>query len=86
MSPTSAMPQLHGGAGYMEEYRVARMYTDARVSRIYAGTSEVMREIIASAPSAWTTERCNDGHATRPLWRASRSWRSRAWGRYPSAA
>ena len=38
--------QLHGGAGYMEEYRIARMYTDARVSRIYAGSSEIMKEII----------------------------------------
>lgn len=39
--------QLHGGAGYMEEYRISRLYTDARVSRIYAGSSEIMREIIA---------------------------------------
>lgn len=39
--------QLHGGAGYMEEYRISRMYTDARVSRIYAGSSEIMKEIIA---------------------------------------
>lgn len=38
--------QLHGGAGYMEEYRISRMYRDARVSRIYAGTSEIMKEII----------------------------------------
>ncbi len=38
--------QLHGGAGYMEEFRISRMYRDARVSRIYAGTSEIMREII----------------------------------------
>jgi acyl-CoA dehydrogenase len=38
--------QLHGGAGYMEEYRICRMYTDARISRIYAGTSEIMKEII----------------------------------------
>ena len=38
--------QLHGGAGYMTEYRISRMYTDARVSRIFAGTSEIMREII----------------------------------------
>jgi alkylation response protein AidB-like acyl-CoA dehydrogenase len=38
--------QLHGGAGYMDEYRISRMYTDARVSRIFAGTSEIMREII----------------------------------------
>jgi len=39
--------QLHGGAGYMEEFRISRMFTDARVSRIYAGASEVMKEIIA---------------------------------------
>ena len=38
--------QLHGGAGYMNEYRICRMYTDARISRIFAGTSEIMREII----------------------------------------
>ncbi len=38
--------QLHGGAGYMDDYRICRMYTDARVSRIYAGTSEIMKEII----------------------------------------
>lgn len=39
--------QLHGGAGYMTEYEVCWRYTDARVSRIYAGSSEIMREIIA---------------------------------------
>ena len=39
--------QLHGGAGYMREYRISRMFTDARVSRIYAGSSEIMKEIIA---------------------------------------
>jgi alkylation response protein AidB-like acyl-CoA dehydrogenase len=39
--------QMHGGAGYMDEYRISRMFTDARVSRIYAGASEVMKEIIA---------------------------------------
>lgn len=38
--------QLHGGAGYMEEYRICRMFNDARVGRIFAGTSEVMKEII----------------------------------------
>jgi alkylation response protein AidB-like acyl-CoA dehydrogenase len=44
---TDECVQLHGGAGYMDEYRISRMYRDARVSRIYAGSSEVMREIIA---------------------------------------
>jgi alkylation response protein AidB-like acyl-CoA dehydrogenase len=38
--------QLHGGAGYMEEYQISRMYTDARISRILAGSNEIMREII----------------------------------------
>ena len=38
--------QLHGGAGYMEEYEICRMYRDARISRIYAGTSEIMKLII----------------------------------------
>ena len=41
-----ACVQLHGGAGYMEEYRISRLYTDARVTRIFAGTSEIMKEII----------------------------------------
>jgi acyl-CoA dehydrogenase len=39
--------QLHGGAGYMDEYPISRMYANARVSRIYAGSSEIMREIVA---------------------------------------
>ncbi len=39
--------QLHGGAGFMMEYPICRMYLNARVSRIYAGSSEIMREIIA---------------------------------------
>jgi acyl-CoA dehydrogenase len=38
--------QLHGSAGYMQEYRISRLFTDARISKIYAGTSEIMREII----------------------------------------
>ncbi len=38
--------QLHGGAGYMDEYRISRLYTDARISRIFAGTSEIMKEIV----------------------------------------
>ena len=38
--------QLHGGAGFMDEYEISRLYADARISRIYAGTSEIMKEII----------------------------------------
>ena len=39
--------QLHGGYGYMNEYMVTRMYADARVQRIYGGTSEIMKEVIS---------------------------------------
>jgi len=39
--------QLHGGYGYMLEYPIARMWTDSRVQRIYAGTNEIMKELIA---------------------------------------
>ncbi|MDE8345087.1 MAG: acyl-CoA dehydrogenase family protein [Acidocella sp.] len=39
--------QLHGGAGYMNEYLIGRMYRDARVSRIYGGTNEIMKILIA---------------------------------------
>jgi acyl-CoA dehydrogenase len=41
--------QLHGGYGYMNEYLIARMYTDARIQRIYGGTSEIMKEVISRA-------------------------------------
>ncbi|MEY4749641.1 MAG: hypothetical protein RIQ60_1855 [Pseudomonadota bacterium] len=44
-----ACVQLFGGAGYMNETLVARMYTDARVQRIYGGTNEIMKEVIARA-------------------------------------
>ncbi len=47
MRVTDECVQLHGGAGYMDEYPISRLYTNARVSRIYAGSSEIMREIIA---------------------------------------
>jgi len=39
--------QLHGGYGYMDEYPIARMYKDARVTRIYGGTTEIMKLLIA---------------------------------------
>jgi alkylation response protein AidB-like acyl-CoA dehydrogenase len=38
--------QLHGGYGYMNEYRVARAWKDARVTRIWAGSNEIMKEMI----------------------------------------
>lgn len=38
--------QFHGGAGYMDEYEISHMFRDARIARIYAGTSEIMKEII----------------------------------------
>jgi alkylation response protein AidB-like acyl-CoA dehydrogenase len=41
--------QLHGGYGYMNEYPIARAYTDARVTRIYGGTNEIMKEIIGKS-------------------------------------
>jgi alkylation response protein AidB-like acyl-CoA dehydrogenase len=38
--------QLHGGYGYMLEYPIARAFADARVTRIYGGTTEIMKEIV----------------------------------------
>uniref|UniRef100_Q07VK0 Acyl-CoA dehydrogenase domain protein n=1 Tax=Rhodopseudomonas palustris (strain BisA53) TaxID=316055 RepID=Q07VK0_RHOP5 len=39
--------QLHGGYGYMQEYPISRMYVDARIQKIYGGTNEVMKLLIA---------------------------------------
>jgi acyl-CoA dehydrogenase len=39
--------QLHGGYGYITDYPIARMWTDSRAQRIYAGTNEIMKEIVA---------------------------------------
>jgi alkylation response protein AidB-like acyl-CoA dehydrogenase len=39
--------QLHGGAGYMNEYTIARLWRDARVTRIFGGTNEIMKEVIS---------------------------------------
>jgi alkylation response protein AidB-like acyl-CoA dehydrogenase len=41
--------QLHGGYGYMTEYPISRRYADARISRIYGGTSEIMRSVISKS-------------------------------------
>lgn len=43
---TDAALQLHGGAGYMNEFPIARLWRDARVQRIYGGTSEIMKEVV----------------------------------------
>jgi alkylation response protein AidB-like acyl-CoA dehydrogenase len=41
--------QLHGGYGYMTEYPIARAYVDARITTIYGGTTEIMKEIIGKS-------------------------------------
>jgi alkylation response protein AidB-like acyl-CoA dehydrogenase len=44
--------QLHGGYGYMLEYPIARAYTDARITTIYGGTTEIMKEIVGRSMGA----------------------------------
>lgn len=44
---TDGCLQLHGGYGYMDEYLISRLFVDSRVQRIYAGTNEIMKEIIS---------------------------------------
>ncbi|MDH4458649.1 MAG: acyl-CoA dehydrogenase family protein, partial [Nevskia sp.] len=44
---TDACLQLFGGYGYMTEYPISRYWADARIQRIYGGTSEIMKEVIA---------------------------------------
>ncbi len=39
--------QLHGGYGYMNEYPIGQMFKDARIQRIYGGTNEIMKVLIA---------------------------------------
>ncbi|TDR85520.1 acyl-CoA dehydrogenase family protein [Enterovirga rhinocerotis] len=56
-----ACVQMHGGYGYMREYPVARAFADARAQRIYAGTNEIMKEIIARG-----LEPPGDGNPLRP--------------------
>jgi alkylation response protein AidB-like acyl-CoA dehydrogenase len=41
--------QLHGGYGYMTEYPVSRRYADARVTRIYGGTTEIMKSVVSKS-------------------------------------
>jgi alkylation response protein AidB-like acyl-CoA dehydrogenase len=44
---TSQALQIHGGYGYMKDYPLERMYRDARITKIYEGTSEVQKIVIA---------------------------------------
>ena len=41
--------QLHGGYGYMSEYPISRRYADARVTRIYGGTTEIMKSVVSKS-------------------------------------
>ena len=43
---TDAGVQLHGGYGYTTEYEIGKAWIDARIGRIYAGTNEIMKELI----------------------------------------
>ena len=43
---TDAGVQLHGGYGYTTEYPISKAWVDARITRIYAGTNEIMKELI----------------------------------------
>src|SRR5690606_7939353 len=45
--------QLHGGYGYSREYTIERLYRDARVTRIYEGTNEIQRQVIAREIERW---------------------------------
>jgi alkylation response protein AidB-like acyl-CoA dehydrogenase len=47
MQVTDECLQLFGGYGYMIEYPIARLYADSRVQRIYGGTTEIMKDLIA---------------------------------------
>ncbi|HEY8431986.1 MAG TPA: acyl-CoA dehydrogenase family protein, partial [Sandaracinaceae bacterium] len=47
------MLQLHGGYGYSREYAIERLYRDARVTRIYEGTNEIQRLVIAREIESW---------------------------------
>lgn len=52
--------QLHGSAGYMDEYEISRVLVNARISGAYAGTSEIMREIIARSTGLDLRKRARD--------------------------
>ena len=47
MKVIDSLLQLFGGYGYMTEYPISRFFVDARIQRIYGGTNEIMKEIVA---------------------------------------
>ncbi|WP_207954617.1 acyl-CoA dehydrogenase family protein [Saccharopolyspora elongata] len=57
--------QLHGDYGYMRDYPIARLYADTRVSRIYGGTNEVQKTVIAKSLGLQSTLRAGAGSARR---------------------
>jgi long-chain-acyl-CoA dehydrogenase len=60
--------QLHGGYGYINEYEIARLWRDARVQRLYGGTTEIMKEIVGrSLGFLVTSRRRNNAIRHRPL-------------------
>jgi acyl-CoA dehydrogenase len=57
--------QLHGGYGYMREYLIARMYADARVQKIYGGTNEIMKDLVARSLREPASRRADQRHPAR---------------------
>jgi long-chain-acyl-CoA dehydrogenase len=47
MGSVRRLAPAHGGAGYMNEYLIARLWRDARVTRIFGGTNEIMKEVVS---------------------------------------
>ena len=66
--------QLHGGYGYINEYEIARLWRDARVQRLYGGTTEIMKEIVGRGLGflqcllTGEEQRCNRSHRPLPAW------------------
>jgi alkylation response protein AidB-like acyl-CoA dehydrogenase len=61
--------QLFGGYGYMTEYPIARMFVDARVQRIYGGSTEIMKDLIARRLFGQTLADGPCGHGAADRWK-----------------
>jgi acyl-CoA dehydrogenase len=66
--------QIFGGYGYITEYPIARLYADARVTRIYGGTSEVMKVIISKSMGLLSRPPGGDSHSAPHLGRGQREF------------